>query len=134
MYLDPNRDVGHKLGQTIYAFILQASYGVWKGGKDGLVTSVRSLRKRDLTIFRPRADVYAEILLLAVLCATVLYFAGWTGLLVGVATMVFSKRNWSGAQDRLAGGQAVSGSQGRPSARVVRASKKWTPCLAAVAR
>jgi hypothetical protein len=42
--------------------------------------------------------------------------------------------NWSGPQDRLTESQAVSGSQGRPSARVVRASKKWTPCLAAVAR
>lgn len=105
VYLDPNRDVGHKLthhldlctpidsdtprrGQTIYAFVWQASYGAWK---DGVVTSVRSLRKRDLTIFHPRNAVYVEILLLAVLCATVLYFAGWSGLLVAVATMVFSK-------------------------------------------
>jgi TIR domain len=52
----------------------------------------------------------------------------------GVERAIFNLRNWSGPQDRLTGGQAVSGSQGRPSASVVRASKKWMPCLAAVAR
>ena len=43
-------------------------------------------------------------------------------------------RNWSGSEDRATRCQAVSGSQGRPSASMVRAWKKWMPCLAAVAR
>jgi transposase InsO family protein len=48
--------------------------------------------------------------------------------------ILITGRNWSGSEDRATRCQAVSGSQGRPSASMVRAWKKWMPCLAAVAR
>ena len=46
----------------------------------------------------------------------------------------YDVRNWSGPRSRVTRCQTVSGRQGRPSARVVRAAKKWMTCLAAVAR
>ncbi|MDI3313810.1 MAG: fatty acid desaturase [Mycobacterium sp.] len=105
VYLDPNRDVGHKLthhldlctekdsdtprrGQSIYAFMWQASYGAWK---DGVVTSVTSLRKRDLSVFHPKNAVYLELGLLALLFAAVYAVAGPAGLVPAAAAMVFSK-------------------------------------------
>ncbi len=105
VYLDPNRDVGHKLthhldlctpadsdtprrGQTIYAFMWQASYGAWK---DGVVTSVNSLRKRDYSIFHPKNAVYIEIGLLALLAVLMYLAAGLIGVGVAAVAMVFSK-------------------------------------------
>ncbi|QSE87432.1 alkane 1-monooxygenase (plasmid) [Rhodococcus pseudokoreensis] len=105
VYLDPNRDVGHKLthhldlctaadsdtpprGQVIYSFLWTASYGAWK---DGVLTSLRSLRKRDMSIFHPRNAVYVELGLIIALCTTVVVFAGWTGLAVAFSAMVLSK-------------------------------------------
>jgi hypothetical protein len=48
--------------------------------------------------------------------------------------VTYEEGNWSGPRDRAMWCQAVVGRQGWPSASVVRASKKWMPCLAAVAR
>ncbi|MGK2882684.1 MAG: alkane 1-monooxygenase [Mycobacterium sp.] len=105
VYLDPNRDIGHRLthhldlctaadsdtprrGQSIYPFLWQASYGAWR---DGVVTTATALRKRDMSVFHPRNAVYVELGLLSALCTTVVVFAGWVGLVVAVAAMVFSK-------------------------------------------
>ncbi len=105
VYLDPNRDVGHKLthhldlcteadsdtprrGQSIYAFMWQASYGAWK---DGVVTSVNCLRKRDMSVFHPKNAAYVEIGLLALLFAAMYAAAGLIGMAVATAAMVFSK-------------------------------------------
>lgn len=105
VYLDPNRDVGHKLthhidlctpddsdtprrGQSIYSFMWQASYGAWK---DGVVTSVDSLRKRDLSILHPKNAVYIEIGLLGALGAAAFWVAGLMGVVASAFAMVFSK-------------------------------------------
>jgi hypothetical protein len=105
VFLDPNRDVGHKLthhldlcteadsdtprrGQSIYAFMWQASYGAWK---DGVLTSVNSLRKRDMSVFHPKNAVYVEVGLLAALFVAIYAAAGLIGLAVAAAAMVFSK-------------------------------------------
>jgi hypothetical protein len=105
VYLDPNRDVGHKLthhlflctpadsdtphrGQTIYAFMWQASYGAYK---DAVVSSLNSLRKRDLSIFHWKNSLYVEFGLLASLMAVIYLAAGASGLAVAFATMFFSK-------------------------------------------
>ncbi len=39
----------------------------------------------------------------------------------------FCRGNWSGPQDRVTRYQAIMGRQGRPSASMVRAAKKWMP-------
>ena len=105
VFLDPNRDVGHKLthhldlcteadsdtprrGQTIYAFMWQASYGAWK---DGVVRSVNSLRKRDMSVFHPKNAVYVEVGLLTALFAAMYAAAGLIGMAVAATAMVFSK-------------------------------------------
>jgi hypothetical protein len=105
VFLDPNRDVGHKLthhldlctpvdsdtpkrGQTIYAFVWQASYGAWK---DGVVTSVNSLRKRDYSVFHWKNEVYIQVALLALLAALMYLAAGLIGLGVAATAMVISK-------------------------------------------
>ncbi len=105
VYLDPNRDVGHKLthhldlctekdsdtprrGQTIYAFMWQASYGAWK---DGVMTSLNSLRKRDMSVLHPKNAVYVELGLLILLFVGVYAAAGPVGMAVAAAAMVFSK-------------------------------------------
>jgi hypothetical protein len=104
-YLDPNRDVGHKLthhielctpadsdtptrGQTIYSFMWQATYGAWR---DGVMTSLMALRKRDLSFFHPRNALYVEFGLLGVLVGVTWAAAGWPGLAVAAATAVLSK-------------------------------------------
>lgn len=105
VYLDPNRDIGHKLthhldlctakdsdtprrGQSIYAFMWQASYGAWK---DGLVTSVNSLRKRDMSVFHPKNAAYVEIGLLVIVFAAIFAIAGPVGMAVAAMAMLFSK-------------------------------------------
>lgn len=105
VYLDPNRDIGHKLthhidlctpadsdtprrGQSIYAFVWQASYGAWK---DGVVTTVSSLRKRDLSIFHPKNALYIEVGLLAALAVVAYLVAGLAGVGISAVAMVYSK-------------------------------------------
>lgn len=105
VYLDPNRDVGHKLthhlflctpddsdtphrGQTIYAFMWQASFGAYK---DAVVTNLRSLRRRDLSVLHYRNALYVEFGLLAALLAVVAAASGISGLLVAFGAMFFSK-------------------------------------------
>ncbi|HTK64754.1 MAG TPA: xylene monooxygenase [Pseudonocardia sp.] len=104
-YLDPNRDVGHKLthhidlctpadsdtpsrGQNIYTFMWQASYGSWK---DGAMTSVMALRKRDLSIFHPKNAVYVELGLIGLLAAATALVAGAPGLVAAAGAMLFAK-------------------------------------------
>lgn len=105
VFLDPNRDVGHKLthhlelcteadsdtpkrGQSIYSFMWQSSVRAWK---DGLLTSVNSLRKRDMTIFHPKNALYVETGLLALLFAGLYVAAGLLGVAIAFVAMVFSK-------------------------------------------
>jgi hypothetical protein len=104
-YLDPNRDVGHKLthhidlctpadsdtparGQNIYAFMWQASYGSWK---DGVMTSVTALRKRDMSIFHPKNALYIELGLLVALGVATALAAGLPGLLASAGALLFAK-------------------------------------------
>lgn len=105
VYLDPNRDVGHKLthhlflctpddsdtphrGQTIYTFIWQASFGAYK---DGVVTGLTSLRKRNFSAFHWKNPLYVELGLLGALLGTVYVAAGVAGVAVAVAAMFLSK-------------------------------------------
>lgn len=105
VFLDPNRDVGHKLthhldlcteedsdtpkrGQSIYAFMWQASWGAWK---DGVVSSWNSLRKRDMSIFHPKNALYVEIGLLVLLFVALYAAAGVIGMAIASLAMVFSK-------------------------------------------
>jgi xylene monooxygenase subunit XylM len=104
-YLDPNRDMGHRLthhldlcteadsdtakrGQNIYSFMWQASYGSWH---DGLMISVNSLRKRDLSLWNLKNSLYVEVGFLATLVLAVYAGAGLRGVAIAVITLVFSK-------------------------------------------
>lgn len=105
VYLDPNRDMGHILthhidldtaadsdtprrGQSIYAFVWQASYGSWR---DSVMISVRSLRKRGLSLWSPRNSLYVTIGLLGALFGAVFFSAGERGVVVALSAMVSSK-------------------------------------------
>lgn len=105
VYLDPNRDVGHRLthhidlctpvdsdtphrGQSIYSFVWQAAYGAYK---DAVVTNLDSLRKRDKSVFHPRNALYVEVGLVSALLALAYIVADWAGLGAALAAMVFSK-------------------------------------------
>jgi len=109
-YLDPNRDVGHRLthhldlctpadsdtpyrGQTMYTFLWQATYGAYK---DGVVTSLYSLRKRELSMFHRRNALYVEFGLLGLLLGIAWAFASWQGMLVALVAMVLSKLIFEG--------------------------------------
>lgn len=103
--LDPNRDIGHRLthhielctpadsdtptrGQTTYSFMWQASYGAWK---DGVVTTLTALRKRDLSFFHRRNALYIEAGLLGLFGVATAWMAGLPGLLAAAVTSLFSK-------------------------------------------
>lgn len=109
-YLDPNRDVGHKLthhldlctaadsdtpyrGQTMYTFLWQATYGAYK---DAVVTSLNSLRKRDRSVFHYKNSLYVEFGLLLSLLALAYLAADWAGTAIALLTMVLSKLIFEG--------------------------------------
>ncbi|QSE87407.1 alkane 1-monooxygenase (plasmid) [Rhodococcus pseudokoreensis] len=109
-YLDPNRDVGHKLthhldlctpadsdtpyrGQTMYSFVWQSTYGAYK---DGAVTSLRSLRKRDMSVFHYKNALYVEFGLMFGLLALSFLAAGWHGVGVVLIALVAAKLIFEG--------------------------------------
>jgi toluene methyl-monooxygenase len=109
-YLDPNRDVGHRLthhlelctaadsdtpyrGQTMYTFLWQATYGAYK---DAVVTSLRSLRKRDKSVLHYKNALYVELGLLLALLALAWVAASWAGVAVVFAAQLASKLIFEG--------------------------------------
>jgi len=105
VYLDPNRDVGHKLthhldlctpadsdtphrGQTIYSFLWQASYGAYK---DAITTNLASMRKRNISVYSLKNSLYVELGLVGSLFGLTYVSAGASGVVVVLATMVLSK-------------------------------------------
>lgn len=105
VYLDPNRDVGHKLthhldlctpadsdtprrGQNIYSFIWQASYGAYR---DAVETNLSSMRKRNIPVYGPKNSLYVEIGMVGGLIALAAVFAGPLGAVIALAAMLFSK-------------------------------------------
>jgi len=104
-FMDPNRDVGHRLthhlelctpadsdtptrGQSIYSFMWQAAYGAWK---DGVTTSLMALRKRDLSFFHWKNALYVELGLSLGLAALTAAVSGWGGLAVAGGALLFAK-------------------------------------------
>lgn len=109
-YLDPNRDMSHKMthhldlctpadsdtarrGQNMYGFMWQATYGSYK---DAVLMSVRSLRKRDKSVLHYKNALYVELGLLLALLAVVYAAASWQGVAPAFTAMLVSKLVFEG--------------------------------------